>query len=169
MSLEQKAVEEIRSFVLLAMYFFVCFAAVLYLKFSVLEAAGVSFAPWGFAAIKAVIVAKFVLISRHFEPRLEKETRPLIVPTLYKSLAMLAILVVLMTIEEIVVGYLHGRGMGQSLSELGGGTIHQRIATLAVLLLIFVPFFAFRALSKVLGRGALVRLFFKSPRVSDRS
>jgi hypothetical protein len=161
-SLAEKAIEEVRSFVFLTAYFFVCFAALLYLKHAILEAEGVSFAPWAFAAIKAVIVAKFVMVARHFEPRHDKEMRPLIVPTVYKSVAMLAILVVLMTIEELVAGYLHGRGMGQSLQELGGGTIHQKIATIVVLLLILIPFFALRALGSVIGHRTLVRMFFVS-------
>jgi hypothetical protein len=159
-SLAERAVGEVRSFVFLTAYFFVCFAALLYLKHAILESVGVSFAPWAFAAIKAVIVAKFVMVARHFEPKHEKETRPLIVPTIYKSIAMLAILVVLMTIEELIAGYLHGRGMGQSLHELGGGTIHQKIATIIVLLLILIPFFALRALGSVVGHGTLARLFF---------
>jgi hypothetical protein len=154
-------IEEIVNFSVLSAYLFVCFASLLYLKFSILEAQGVSFAPWGFAAIKAVIVAKFMIVLRRFDRHRTDEKRPLIVPTLYKSLALLVLLVVLMTIEELIAGFIHGRSTTQTIHEMGGGTVHQKIATTFVMLLILVPFFAFRALGDVVGNRNLVRLFFQ--------
>jgi len=164
MSFGEWIVDEIYSFAILAGYLFVCFSALLYMKFSILEAQGVSFAPWGFAALKAVIVAKFMLVARRLDRHVGEEHLPLIVPTIYKSLSMLVILVALMVIEEMIVGYIHGRTMWQLLAELGGGTLHQRIATIVVLLLILFPFFAFRALGDRIGHRALARMFFMRQR-----
>lgn len=161
MSFGDWIVDEICSFAILAGYLFVCFSALLYMKFSILEAQGVSFAPWGFAALKAVIVAKFMLITRRLDGHRGEENLPLIIPTLYKSVAMLVILVVLMAIEEVVVEYIHGRTMWQSLAEIGGGTLHQRVATIVVLLLILFPFFAVRALGDRIGHRKLARMFFQ--------
>lgn len=161
-------VEELISFSALSAYLFVCFASLLYLKFAILEAAGVTFAPWAFAAIKAVVVAKFMMVLRRLDRRRADPTRPLIWPTLRKSLALLVLLIVLMTVEELVAGYIHGRSTGQTLHELGGGTIHQKVATVLVLLLILVPFFAFRTLGDVVGHRNLVRLYFQGRRPADR-
>ena len=87
----------------------------LYLKFSILEAEGVAFAPWGFAAIKAMIVAKFLLIGRTLERQRQKENRPPDRADVYLSrLAMLALLIVLMTAEEVIAGLIHGRSVWQS-------------------------------------------------------
>jgi hypothetical protein len=159
-------VDEIYSFAILAGYLFVCFSALLYMKFSILEAHGVTFAPWGFAALKAVIVAKFMLVARRLDRHSGEERLPLIVPTVYKTVAMLVILIALMVIEEVIVGYVHGRTMWQSLAEIGGGTLHQRIATIVVLLLILFPFFAVRALGDRIGHRTLVRMFFQRQRGS---
>ncbi len=152
--------DEVVSYSVLAAYLFVCFAALLYFKSAILEAAGVSFAPWGFAAVKALIVAKFMLVMRRFDRHPDHDTRPLIVPTLNKSLATLVLLVVLMVIEETIVGLIHGRAIWQALSELGGGTLHQRIGTIVILLLILMPMFAFRAVGDRIGQRKLVRMFF---------
>ena len=86
---------------------------------------------------------------------------PLIVPTLYKSFAMLVLLIVLMVIEDVVLGWIHGRSIRESLADMGGGTLHQRIGTIAVLLLILMPFFAFRALGDRIGHRKLGRMFFR--------
>jgi hypothetical protein len=139
----------------------------LYLKEAILEAQGVTFAPWGFAAIKAVIVAKFMLVSRRLDRHIENDTQPLIVPTLYKSLAMLVLLIVLMVIEEVVVGLIHGNGGHQSLAELGGGTLHQRIGTFVIMLLVLMPLFAFRALGDRIGHRKLNAMFFRRSSGSD--
>jgi hypothetical protein len=163
MSFGEWLADEIYSFAILAGYLFVCFSALLYMKFSILEAQGVSFAPWGFAAIKAVIVAKFMLIARRLDRHRGEEQLPLIVPTIYKSVAMLGILVALMVIEEVIAGWIHGRTIWQSLAEIGGGTLHQRIATIVVLLLILFPFFAFRSLGDRIGHRRLARMFFQRP------
>ncbi|MGC2045499.1 MAG: hypothetical protein WA669_16885, partial [Pseudolabrys sp.] len=58
-------------------------------------------------------------------------------------------------------GYLHGRTIMDSLSEMGGGMRDQRIATILVLLLIFIPYFAFRSLGDIIGDRVLVRLYFE--------
>lgn len=166
-ALAERVVDELWSFAVLAGYLFICFGTLLYLKFSILEAQGVAFAPWGFAAIKAMIVAKFLLIGRTLERQRQKENRPLIVPTLYKSAAMLALLIVLMTAEEVIAGLIHGRSVWQSVLDMGGGTLHQRIATIAIMLLILLPLFAFRALGDVVGHHTLGRLFFELRRKSD--
>jgi hypothetical protein len=48
-----------------------------------------------------------------------------------------------------------------SIAELGGGTHDQMIATDLILLLIFIPYFAFRSFGEIIGDGILVRLYFE--------
>jgi hypothetical protein len=60
-SLRKRAVDELKEFLIIAAYLYVCFTALAYLKAAILEAHGVAFAPFGFAAIKALICAKFMM------------------------------------------------------------------------------------------------------------
>ena len=48
----------------------------------------------------------------------------------------------------------------QSTADLGGGTLKEMIATEFIIFLVFVPLFAFGALSEVMEEKALVRTFF---------
>ena len=44
-------------------YLYVCFGAIVLLKASVLHDISIGFAPWGYAAVKAFILGKFMLIG----------------------------------------------------------------------------------------------------------
>ena len=158
-SIRDRLTVELREFVIVAVYLFVCFAALAYLKAAILRSEGIPFAPFGFAAAKALICAKFVLVGRalHLGERLKD--LPLIWPTLHKSFAFLVFLLVLNGIEEILVGLLHHRSVAASIAEIGGGTLDQLIATSVVGLLILIPFFAFRELGGIVGEHNLVRVF----------
>lgn len=152
--------DEVKEFLIIAGYLYVCFTALAYLKAAILQAEGIAFAPFGFAAIKALICAKFISIGHalHLGERYKNEA--LIWPTLHKSLAFLALVFVLTMLEEIIVGLMHHRSVAASIAEVGGGTLHQIIATSIIVLLILIPFFAFRSLGEVVGERNLVRVFF---------
>jgi hypothetical protein len=163
-ALAQRAADELKEFAVVAIYLYVCFAALLYLKASILRAHDIEFAPFGLAAAKALICAKFVSLGHMVHVGERFKSRPLIWPTLYKSIAFLALLLVLNAIEEVLVGLLHHRAVVDSLAQIGGGTLDQLIATSVIGLLILIPFFAFRALGEVLGERNLVRLFLQPRR-----
>jgi hypothetical protein len=156
-----KAGEELREFIVLAAYLYVCFAAVIYFKAAVLQAHGIAYAHLGLAITKAAICAKFMLMGRAFHLGEWSKNLPLIVPTLHRSFVFLLLLAVLTFIEEIVVGVIHGRTVLDSISGIAGGTFQQMIATTLIIFLILVPYFAFRALGEIVGDKTLVRLFFE--------
>jgi hypothetical protein len=161
----ERFVTELREFAILAVYLFICFTALAAFKAAILRAYGVSFAPWVLAAIKALVSAKFLLIGRMFGvgDGLAKK-HPLIISTLYRSSTFLVVLVFLTATEEIILGHLRGESVADSLADLAGGTLWQVIATSFIVLLILVPWFAFRAIGEVIGDETLVRLFFESRR-----
>jgi hypothetical protein len=160
-SIRKRAAHELKQFLILAAYLYVCFTALAYLKAAILEAHGIAFAPFGFAAVKALICAKFLSIGYVFHLGERYKKQALIWPTLHRSLVFLALLVVLTVLEELMVGYLHHRAFADSIADIGGGTLHQAIATFIILLLILIPFFAFRSMADVLGGRVLLRLFFE--------
>jgi hypothetical protein len=170
-SIAKRAAEELKEFLLIAAYLYICFTALAYLKAAILQAQGVEFAPFGFAAIKALICAKFMSIGHalHLGDRYKKDA--LIWPTLHRSVVFVALLLVLNILEELIVGYLHHRAAADSIAEIGGGTVHQFIATMIIMLLILIPFFAFRSLADVVGERILFRLFFepRSRSAQDRA
>jgi len=167
-AIRTRMAHELKEFAIIAAYLYICFAALIYLKASILKAHGIPFAPFGVAIVKALICAKFVSMGQMLRLGERFKSLPLIWPTLHKSLVFLALLLVLNGVEEVVVGLAHHRSAAESLAEFGGGTPDQLIANSVVGLLILIPFFAFRALGEIVGERNLVRLFFEQRHRVDR-
>ncbi|RTL48625.1 MAG: hypothetical protein EKK40_17250 [Bradyrhizobiaceae bacterium] len=158
----KKIINEIVEIAAIGAYLFICFAAVLYLKSTILKVEGIAFAPFGFSAVKALLCAKFVSLGRIFHVGERFKSKPLIWPTLYRSFVFLLLILFLNALEEVVVGLIHRRTVADSLSEIGGGHLDELIATSFVGFLILVPFFAFHVLAERVGEHNLVRAFFPS-------
>jgi hypothetical protein len=84
---------------------------------------------------------------------------PLIWPTLHKAFLFL-VLIIMTTIEQAVGSLFHRRSIASSLGELVGPRLEETIAGFFIMLLVLIPFFAFRILSDALGEGRLARMFF---------
>ena len=159
-TLPQRAVHEFREFAILTVFFYVTLGAMIVLKTAVLHTEGIQFAPWGIAIVRALVLAKFMLVGRALKVGERNTTRPLIWPTLYKAFAFLVLLVILTIVEEAVVGLLHGRSITASLRDLVGRRLEETLAGYLIMLVILVPYFAFGVLGEALGEGRLARMFF---------
>ena len=161
-SLRQRATEELKEFLVLSLYLYVCLGSVTIMKSAILNSVGVEFDLWGIAAVKALLLAKFMLIGKALHLG-EKKNKPLAWPTLYQSLLTLLLLIVLTALEEILVGAIHHRTVIESLTHVAGGRLDIVLATFLIMFLILIPYFAFRNLADVLGPGVVARLFFTDP------
>ena len=161
-SIRSKLAEEFKAMAALAVYLYICFGAVILFNSAVLREAGVHYGVWGLAAIKALIMAKFMLVGRMLHVGMRYQNRPLIWPTLYRSLMYLIVLLILTTLEELIVGFIHGRAVVDSLTHVVGPNFFQGVAFCLIMFLILVPYSAFSALGDVLGEREMIRLFFVS-------
>jgi hypothetical protein len=158
-TLGQRAVHEFKELAILTAYLYVTLGAVILMKAAVLHGAGIDFTPWGIAIVKALVLAKFMLIGRAMIDERFND-RPLIWPTLYKSFAFLVLLIVLTLIEEVVVGLFHHQSAAASLGELTGAKLYETLAGYIIMLLVLVPYIAWDVLDEALGEGRLARMFF---------
>jgi hypothetical protein len=158
----ERAVGQFEELAALSVYLYVCLGAVLLLKSAILQRAGIGSDLWGIAAVKAVLLAKFMLLGRDLHLGERFRDRPLIWPTLYNALVFLILLLVLTVFEELLVGLLHHRALADSLTHVVGSTFLQGLAVCLVLFLILVPYSAFMCLGEVLGEREVMRLFFVS-------
>jgi hypothetical protein len=157
----QKAKHELREYALLSAYLFVCFGALILYKAAILGEAGIGYLPSGLAAIKALILAKFIMLG-HMIRLGDRRTGVRIVHVIaYKALLYLILLLVLSAVEEVIVGLIHGRTVAASLAEFGGARLPQILATSLIMLLILIPYLASRELNVALGEGRLWTLLFE--------
>jgi hypothetical protein len=156
----QHAIHELKEFAILAVYLYITIGAVIAMKTAVLHTEGIDFVPWGIAIVKAMLLAKFMLVGRAMKIGERDTTSPLIWPTLHRAFAFLVLLIVLTIIEEAVVGLFHHRSIAVSLGDLVGPRLEETLAGYLIMLLVLIPYFAFRVLGEALGEGRLTRMFF---------
>lgn len=161
-TLKERAREELRSYAIVATYLYFCFAAVLLYKSALLREAGIGFLPHGVAAIKALILGKFILIGEAVGVgNRARRGRTLIHAIATKSVLFFLFLLLLSAAEELLVGKLHGHTMGQTLAEFQEHSALEQLAKSLLVLLTLVPLIAVRELSQALGPGVLWKLVLR--------
>jgi hypothetical protein len=158
--LHQRAIREFKELVFITLYLYITLGAVILMKAAVLHGQGIEFAPWGVAIVKAVVLAKFMLLGEAVKIGGRTTTGPLIWPTLRKAFGLLVLLIIMTIIEEAVVGLFHHRSIAASLGELFGPRLEETLAGYLIMLLVLLPYCAFRVLGEALGEGRLARMFF---------
>jgi hypothetical protein len=156
----QRLVHGLKEYAAISIYLYVVFGALLLYKTSTLQAYGDDYTPYGLAAVKALILAKFMLVAHEMHLGERHRNKSLVYKILYRSIIFLVMLVALTYVEEAVSGVIHGRTAAQSISEVAGGTWLQLVATCLLLWLILLPYFGFREISAALGEGELRRMLF---------
>jgi hypothetical protein len=167
-TLHQRAKHELKEFVILFLYLYITIGAVILMKSAVLHTEGIDVAPWGIAVVKAAVLAKFMMLGYVMKIGGRNTTRPLIWPTLRMAVGFLVLLIILTLIEEAVVGLIHHKSIASSLAELAGPRLEETLVGFLIMLLVLIPFFAFRVLSEALGEGRLARMFFVAREPMER-
>jgi hypothetical protein len=148
----------LREYIATFAYLYVCFGALLLYKAAILRGYGVDYAPYGLAAGKALLLAKFMLIGRKLRIGAHSSSGTLMHAIIYKSVLFLLLLIGLSALEETIVGLIHHQTSGDALAQLRGGRLGQILAASLLLFLILVPYFAYRELDRVLGEGKILQL-----------
>jgi hypothetical protein len=151
---------EVKEFAIIAGYLYICFFSLTAYKVAILHTQGIGYAPAGIAIIKAVVLAKFMMIGHALDIGKRFESRPLIWETLSRVLAFFVLLCALTIVEELIVGAIHGHSISHSFAELTGSGLAEALVRIFIVLLILVPYFAFVSLGEALGKGNLAKAFF---------
>jgi hypothetical protein len=167
-TLKQKAYHELNKYLVVVLYLWVVFGLFLLYKSVILNEEHISNVARGIALINALVLGKFILIAKALHLGETADDAPLIYPTVLKSGLFSLVLAGCKILEDAAVGFFHGKSFSQSIADLGGGTL-KGILTLTVLMFVmFIPFFGFGELQRVLGEGKLAQLFFRPRDVSVR-
>jgi hypothetical protein len=167
-TLKQKAYQGLKEYLVISCYLWLVFSLFVIYK-SVLLSERISVVAHGEALINALALGKVMLVAQelHFAEKFKE--KPLIYATLFKSAAFASILGVFKILEEVCIGLYHGKSAGQSMAEVGGGTLNGILAMTAILAVLLVPFFAFTELRDILGKEKLTGLFLTSGHLPGES
>ena len=160
-TLKQIAYEQLKEFLVIALYLWVVLGLLVLFKSVVLAEQGIPFAYHGFAVINALALAKVMLTAKDLHLGEKFDEAPLIYPTLLKSALYAIVLACFKLLEEAAVGLYHGKSFQQSISDLGGGTLTGILIITFLLFVMLVPFVGYGELQRVLGEGKLEQIFLK--------
>ena len=159
-SLKQRAIEEFKVYWIIAFYLWFFLGSFTLYRRLVIAETGFAYLHYGIAIVEALVIAKVILIGRMFGFSRRFEDRPLIIPALYKSILFGVLVVLFGVVERLVEGLIHKQGLLggiQKIAELGSDEFAARIV---ILIVAFVPFFAFGEVGRVLGAEKLAAMFF---------
>jgi hypothetical protein len=110
-----------------------------------------------------------MLALEHLNLARKFREKALVLPILYKSLLFAIIFICFNVAEKIVTGVWKGKTVAESLPKIGGGSPAEVIIAALIMAVALTPFFAFRELSRVLGKGVLGALFLHGRGIEPRS
>jgi hypothetical protein len=166
---KERVVEELKAFWVIAIYLWVFLGSFAIYRRLISAEIGVPYLNVGFAFVEALIIAKVVLIGRMFAFTRRYEDRPLIVPTLYKSLLFGSLVVVFTIVERLVEGWFHREGLLGGLRTFADLGLDEICARVLMLIVAFVPFFAFGEIARIFGEKRLAALFISSRALADET
>lgn len=159
-ALRQKVVHELVEYWINVAYLAVFFGAFSTYRRLVLTEYHIHYLHYGIGLIKALVLAKVIMIGDILHLGRRLEDKPLIVPVLYKAFVFSLWVGLFSIVEHTITALLHGKCLAGGVNELLSEGMSELLAGLLVVFFAFIPFFAFKALERVLGEGKVRRLFF---------
>ena len=157
-TLRTRLAHEFREYVFVVIYLYICLGTVLLYRATLLDHDGLGFTLHGLAAIKALVLGKFLLLGQAARVGQRLARRPLAQAILGDAAFLFLVLVALTIAEEVIVGAVHGVGARDALREFGSGRWREVAAGCLLLWLILLPYCAMRQVRLVLGDVAWRRL-----------
>lgn len=160
--LKGKLREELRKYLVVSGYLYICFAALQLYKTALLQDVGVHYLPLGVAVVKALIVGKFLLIGDAIQARLQRRPGYLLGRIARRLFWLLLVLILLTIAEELIVGWVHGHAIAEMQAEFRARSMLEGLAEVLLMGLILLPLVAAAEVSRALGPGVLRSRFVRS-------
>ena len=157
---KEKLLHEFTEYWFNVIYLTLVFAAFTQYRRLLLAAYDITYTNYWFAVIEALILAKVIMIGDVVRLGRGLEHKPLIVPTLYKTVVFTLFVGAFTVLEHAIRGLWTGTGFMGGVADFFGKGSHELLASGLVVFVAFIPFFAFKELQRVYGKDELRALFF---------
>jgi len=163
---KEKVQKEFIEYGINVVYLTVYFAVFITYKRMVLASHDIVYTDWGFGLINALILGKVVSVGTILKLDHTLENKPLIWSTLTRSVIFTIFLAIFNAFELTIRGYFSTystQGILDSLAHIGTA---EYFGSSLIVFTSFIPFFAFKELSRVLGNKVILDLFTKGRSVT---
>jgi hypothetical protein len=157
---KEKIFHEMTEYWINVCYLTLVFAAFTQYRRLLLAAYDITYTNYWFAVIEALILAKVIMIGDVVRLGRGLEKKPLIVPTLYKTVVFTLFCGVFTVLEHAIKGLWTGTGFMGGIAEFFGKG-HELLANCLIVFVAFIPFFGVKELGRVLGEEKIRALFFR--------
>jgi hypothetical protein len=161
LTFKERILHNFREFAAMFLYLWLLFALFTYYKAIVLAEYHIDYKPFGLAFINAFVLAKVMLVAEELRVGTRFRKRAPIFPVLHKSLLFAIIFICFNMAEEIIIGLWKGQTLAESIPKVGGGSPLGIVIASMIITVALIPFFAFRELSRVMGKGVLGGLLLR--------
>jgi hypothetical protein len=161
-SIKQKILHELQRYLMYTVFLLILFFAFTSYERVLLGQLDFNYFPYGFCIIKALIMAKVIMVGEALNLGEKYATQPLIVPVIYKTILFCLFMLLLSIAEELIKGFFIA---GQSLEQIYDVFISKHLsvalARIIIMFFIFIFFFSVMETSRALGGNKLFDMFFK--------
>jgi hypothetical protein len=158
---KQKLIHEFREYLINVIYMTLFFSAVIFYRRLVLAQHGIIIDDYFLGLIKALVIGKVVMIGGFLRISGKYEHKPLIIPTIYKAVLFTIWVMVFDIIEIYIKAFIKTPDLAEAFKELLHHFNPAWFGAAVVICVSFLPFFALKELSRLMGSGMLRALFFK--------
>jgi hypothetical protein len=159
--LAKKVGHELKEYGINVVYLTIVFATITEYRRLLLAAHDIVYTAYWIPVIEALILGKVISIGGIFHIGRRLEDKPLIYPTLYKTVAFTLLVVVFKLAEHVIKSLVTGEGVAAGIAEFTGQGWKVILANGMILCVALIPFFAMKEMGRVLGREKIARLFFR--------
>jgi hypothetical protein len=158
---KQKLIHEFTEYWINVVYMALFFSAVVLYRRLLLAEHGIYLDDYFAGVLKALVFAKVIMIGGFIRFSRKYEHMPLIIPTIYKAI-LFTLWVMLFDIIEIYIrAFIHTPDFAEAFSGLKNHINMVWLGAAVVICVSFLPFFAMKEVSRVMGSDKFRGLFFK--------
>ena len=144
-----------------SLYLFVLFSAIAAYVWAKGGAEGRLLTDIGAAAVRAIVLGKFVLLGKIFGVGAVSADAPLVHRVLVRSGALLVVVALFVVVEEVVVAMIHGGTLRDGIHELAGRGGADLLASMLLFFLILLPLALLQEVVRQIPAEELTRHLFK--------
>jgi hypothetical protein len=156
--LKAKAVEELKVFWVVAAFLALMFGAFTTYRRLILSEFGITYVHYGAGVVEALIVVKVILIGQALGIGKRFEKSSLLVAAGFKALLYGALVAAFAAVEHWIEGLAHGKNLASVWRGFIGLGKDEIFARTLMVIVAFLPFFAFWETNRALGQGKLFAL-----------
>lgn len=161
-SLKQKIRSEFTEYFFNFLYMAIIFSAIILYRRLVLAEHGIIVEDYFLGVIKAFVIAKVVMLAAFMNISHKYENKALITPVLYKAFLFTLCVMLFDIIEIYIKALIQGHNFMDSFNELLKHLNYIWLGGAMLIFFIFIPFFAFKELSRVMGIEKIKGLFLRN-------